>query len=213
MFVGNIDKTIPNEELKKYFLNLYTSIISVKIIFDQETGKSKGFGFVEFTNYREFNKPVYLGKQKLVFNSGKNKYNNYDEYKPIMNKNIITHSDSTNSFNLTQLSTETGNSFFNNSNRNSINSFIEDNNKPTIKKVFVRNEDEQFQIDVNNAFNNISEMAFYSGKGDLNQCNYYCNYFMKKNNSEYYCNEREFNGNCFNYNKFENSQIYNNNFV
>ena len=74
MFVGNIDKTIPNEELKKYFLNLYTSIISVKIIFDQETGKSKGFGFVEFTNYREFNKalnnknPVYLCKQKLDFN-------------------------------------------------------------------------------------------------------------------------------------------------
>ena len=30
-----------------------------------------------------------------------------------MNKNIITHSDSTNSFNLTQLSTETGNSVFN----------------------------------------------------------------------------------------------------
>ena len=60
MFVGNIDKTIPNEELKKYFLNLYTSIISVKIIFDQETGKSKGFGFVEFTNYREFNKALNI---------------------------------------------------------------------------------------------------------------------------------------------------------
>ena len=147
----------------------------------------------------------------MVFNSGKNKYDENDS--SLLTNNIITHSDSTNSFNLTQLSTETGNSFFNNSNRNSINSFIEDNNKPIIKKVFVRNEDEQFQIDVNNAFNNISEMAFYSGTGDLNQCNYYCNYFMKKNNSEYYCNEREFNGNCFNYNKFENSQIYNNNFV
>ena len=147
----------------------------------------------------------------MVFNSGKNKYDENDS--SLLTNNIITHSDSTNSFNLTQLSTETGNSFFNNSNRNSINSFIEDNNKPIIKKVFVRNEDEQFQIDVNNAFNNISEMAFYSGKGDLCQCNYYCNYFMKKNNSEYYCNEREFNGNCSNYNKFENSQIYNNNFV
>ena len=194
MFVGNIDKTIPNEELKKYFLNLYTSIISVKIIFDQETGKSKGFGFVEFTNYREFNKalnnknPVYLGKQKLVFNSGKNKYNNYDEYKPIMNKNIITHSDSTNSFNLTQLSTETGNSVFNslnNSIRNSANSFIEENlhySKPNIEKIYYRNEDEQFCHDINVAFQNISKMAFESGKGNFNSCNYYCNYFLKKNN-------------------------------
>ena len=105
-----------------------------------------------------------------------------------MNKNIITHSDSTNSFNLTQLSTETGNSVFNslnNSIRNSANSFIEENlyySKPNIEKIYYRNEDEQFCHDINVAFQNIAKMAFESGKGNFNSCNYYCNYFLKKNN-------------------------------
>jgi RNA recognition motif-containing protein len=177
-------------------MNLYKSIISVKIIFDNVTGKSKGFGFVEFSNYKEFNKalnnknPVFLGKQKLVFNSGKNKYDDDDNYINFSKENIISHSDSTNSFNLTQQSSN-GNSVFNslsNSNKTSMtNSFIEENlnnNKPIIKNVFYQDEDEQFQIDISNAFKNVSKMALYSGKGNLSQCNYYCNYFLKKNGIE-----------------------------
>jgi len=45
-----------------------------------ETNRSKGYAFIEFTNYKEFQKalnnpePVILGKQKLVFNSAKNRY-------------------------------------------------------------------------------------------------------------------------------------------
>ena len=67
------------------------------------------------------------------------------------------------------------------------NSFIEENlnnNKPIIKNVFCQDEDEQFQIDISNAFKNVSKMALYSGKGNLNQCNYYCNYFLKNNGIE-----------------------------
>ena len=47
---------------------------------NQETNRSKGYAFIEFTNYKEFQKalnnpePVILGKQKLVFNSAKNRY-------------------------------------------------------------------------------------------------------------------------------------------
>ncbi len=45
-----------------------------------ETNRSKGYAFIEFTNYKEFQKalnnpePVIFGKQKLVFNSAKNRY-------------------------------------------------------------------------------------------------------------------------------------------
>jgi len=103
----------------------------------------------------------------------------------------------------------------NNSNRNSFsNSFIEENlnNKPNIKNIYNRNEDQQFQNEISNAFKNISEMAFYTGKGELNQCNYYCNLFMNKNNFENnFYSKREFPKFKIsnNYNKFENSQIYN----
>ena len=45
-----------------------------------ETFKSKGYAFIEFSNYKEFQaalntpEPIIFGKQKLVFNSAKNKY-------------------------------------------------------------------------------------------------------------------------------------------
>ena len=110
----------------------------------------------------------------------------------------------------------------NNSNRNSIsNSFIEDNlnnNKPNIKSLYNRNEDEQFKNEISNAFKNISEMAFYTGKNEFNQCKYYCNNFMNKkifdnNFNEDFYSKREFPrfNTSNNYNKFEISQIYNKN--
>ena len=110
----------------------------------------------------------------------------------------------------------------NNSNRNSIsNSFIEENlnnNKPNIKSLYNRNEDLQFKNEISNAFKNISEMAFYTGKNEFNQYNYYCNYFMNKNNfennfKEDFYTKMEFPrfNNSNNYNKFEISKIYNKN--
>lgn len=47
--------------------------------------KSKGYGFIEFANYKEFQKalnkkePVYLGKQRLVFNSAKNRFDDFED--------------------------------------------------------------------------------------------------------------------------------------
>ena len=46
---------------------------------------SKGYGFIEFTCYKEFQnalsqkEPIIFGKQKLVFNSAKNKYDNDED--------------------------------------------------------------------------------------------------------------------------------------
>lgn len=50
---------------------------------NNETNKSKGYGFIEFNDYIEFKhaldntEPVIFGKQKLIFNSARNKYDNF----------------------------------------------------------------------------------------------------------------------------------------
>lgn len=55
------------------------------MITNQQTGRSKGYAFIEFTNYKEFQtalspkEPIIFGKQKLVFNSAKNKYDEDDK--------------------------------------------------------------------------------------------------------------------------------------
>ena len=57
------------------------------MITNQQTGRSKGYAFIEFTNYKEFQtalspkEPIIFGKQKLVFNSAKNKYDSDEDSK------------------------------------------------------------------------------------------------------------------------------------
>ena len=191
---------------------MYKSIISVKIIIDPITNRSKGYGFVEFTNYKEFNKalnnktPVFLGKQKLVFNSGKNRYDELDEdYK---NDVDLNQRDSINSLTLTkQSSTE-----FTSSSLSSKNSFVEENliKKPNLKKMYSENlEDKEFQNEIKYAFNCIYDMVkSLNFKCESKQCNYYCNTFLNENNNSY--NMFPFNDGfirnnfeCSNYNKYE----------
>jgi cold-inducible RNA-binding protein len=46
LYVGNISYSMKEEELKSAF-GQYGEVVSVKIIIDKRTGKSKGYGFVE----------------------------------------------------------------------------------------------------------------------------------------------------------------------
>ena len=46
LYVGNLPYTAKEESLKEHFSSA-GSVASVKIIMDRETGRSKGFGFVE----------------------------------------------------------------------------------------------------------------------------------------------------------------------
>lgn len=46
IYVGNLNFKMRQEELKEIF-EQYGEVKSAKIIFDRETGRSKGFGFVE----------------------------------------------------------------------------------------------------------------------------------------------------------------------
>lgn len=52
LYVGNLPYSATNESLTSEF-SKHGAVESVKIITDRETGRSKGFGFVEMTNDSE----------------------------------------------------------------------------------------------------------------------------------------------------------------
>lgn len=52
--------------MTNFFKKQYPSILSGRIIKDQNTGKSKGFGFVNLLNYNEYLKLLNLDKP-LIF--------------------------------------------------------------------------------------------------------------------------------------------------
>lgn len=53
IFVGDLGPEIDDNFLMQFFQSYYSSVRSVKIIYDTATGRSKGFGFVRFTNEGE----------------------------------------------------------------------------------------------------------------------------------------------------------------
>ena len=52
LFVGGVSWNVEEDQLKELF-SKFGEVASVKIIIDRETGKSKGFGFVEMPNDEE----------------------------------------------------------------------------------------------------------------------------------------------------------------
>ena len=49
IYVGNLPYTASDEELRQAF-EQYGSLVSATVIMDRDTGRSRGFGFVEFSN-------------------------------------------------------------------------------------------------------------------------------------------------------------------
>ncbi len=52
LFVGNLSYGVTDESLKEFFEAVGT-VESAKVITDRETGRSRGFGFVEMSNEDE----------------------------------------------------------------------------------------------------------------------------------------------------------------
>ena len=57
LYVGNLDYGITDEDLREVFQE-YGEVTSVKVIFDRETNRSKGFAFVEMANNEEGQKAI-----------------------------------------------------------------------------------------------------------------------------------------------------------
>jgi len=60
LYVGNLEYTVTQEDLETLFAE-HGQIISVTIITDRDSGRPKGFGFVEFAN----NEDAQKAKQAL----------------------------------------------------------------------------------------------------------------------------------------------------
>lgn len=49
LYVGNIPYSMKEEDIKAVFME-FGNVVSVKIVFDRATRRSKGYGFVEMEN-------------------------------------------------------------------------------------------------------------------------------------------------------------------
>ena len=57
LYISNLSYNISDEDLRQLFAD-YGEITSAKVIMDRETGKSRGFAFVEMANEEEGQKAI-----------------------------------------------------------------------------------------------------------------------------------------------------------
>lgn len=57
IFVSNLSFRLSNDELQAVFVE-FGEVTSAKIVTDRETGRSRGFGFVEMSNDDEANQAI-----------------------------------------------------------------------------------------------------------------------------------------------------------
>ncbi|HHP7241705.1 MAG TPA: RNA recognition motif domain-containing protein [Cyclobacteriaceae bacterium] len=57
IFVAKLNYQTSSEDLRSYFEN-YGEVSSAKVIMDRDTGRSKGFGFVEMDDDQEANEAI-----------------------------------------------------------------------------------------------------------------------------------------------------------
>jgi len=61
-----LDLSVNEESLKNFFSNYYNSITGTKIIIDPSTKISKGYGFVKFTDPKEYQKAITEMNGKIL---------------------------------------------------------------------------------------------------------------------------------------------------
>ena len=76
LYVGNLSYTTTVEELKDLFSE-YESVEDVKVITDRDSGRSRGFGFVDFSSDEEAEKAIKalnghsLGDREITVNEAR----------------------------------------------------------------------------------------------------------------------------------------------
>ncbi|MBT4722642.1 RNA-binding protein [Candidatus Falkowbacteria bacterium] len=63
LFVGSISWDTTDEALKEHFSQA-GEVISANVVTDRETGRSRGFGFVEFANDEDGKKAIDMFNEK-----------------------------------------------------------------------------------------------------------------------------------------------------
>ncbi|MCQ2816801.1 MAG: hypothetical protein MJ252_06000 [archaeon] len=58
IYVGELEQNISEEELKEFFMVRYKSVLGAKLIIDNITKISKGYGFVRFSDQEESKKAI-----------------------------------------------------------------------------------------------------------------------------------------------------------
>lgn len=81
LYVGNLPWSVDNTKLAEIF-SKYPSVTSATVISDKQTGRSRGFGFVEFSNDSEAEQAVQemneaeVDNRKLVVNEARPREDN-----------------------------------------------------------------------------------------------------------------------------------------
>ncbi len=81
IFIGNLSFGLSEDELKQVF-EAYGEVSSAKIITDKQSGRSKGFGFVEMPDDEEANQAIEalngqsVGGRNVNVNQAKERSNN-----------------------------------------------------------------------------------------------------------------------------------------
>lgn len=76
LYVGNLPYGVRDEDLQQVFAP-YGAIISAKVMMERDTGRSKGFGFVEMSSENEAQSAIHsmnhqpLGGRSLVVNEAR----------------------------------------------------------------------------------------------------------------------------------------------
>jgi RNA recognition motif-containing protein len=66
IFLGNLSFNLSEGDVRQLFDNLQISIVSIKVMRDRETGKSRGFGFVELAADADMNSVIRELNGKVV---------------------------------------------------------------------------------------------------------------------------------------------------
>lgn len=64
VYVGNIPWTVGHAELKQYF-SKFGRVNSAVVVFNKETGLSRNYGFVTYSNQEGFENAITIANHKL----------------------------------------------------------------------------------------------------------------------------------------------------
>ena len=175
------------------------------MIVNQVTGRSKGYGFIEFTNYKEFQtavnykEPIIFGNQKLVFNSAKNRYedneleltnkskiekfNNFSDIKYVNNNEENINSDSSDNTNTKNSSTRKDSHDSKDFRRvkNANEGFLGENKYPKLENIYENEKNDILTEQIKTALKKLSNEFSVNDNSFLNKSavlNYYCGNFV-----------------------------------